>query len=408
MPRFVLSSACIVFLCSHLGAQRAFTLFVDCNNCDFNYLVQQIPYVGLVRVPTGADVRLLVTRGGTGGGGQQYELFFTGLTGDFEGQAEKVTYQIEANSSDDDIRNALLRGVKQGLLPYLVKTDRVQDIDYRVIAEEGAAEDDPTVDNRWDNWVFEVFGGGRYESEAVSTEATGEFNVEADRVTEAKRIRLDAFLEYTQISIDRDTATFIRVRRDYYAAGSMVWSLSDHWSAGGFGGYLYETFENLDNSYFGNAAIEYNIYPYSEVLRREISVAYRLGYRYNNYLETTIFEKNEEGLAYTSMYAQARFRQPWGTINTSLDASAFLRDLSQNEIQLRSNVDLNLYRGLALSFRIRASLISNQINLAAGNTSLEDLILQQRQVATNFRVDARIGVSYTFGYLTNNIINYRL
>jgi hypothetical protein len=407
MPRPLFFLFLMLLSGSQLSAQRAFTLFTDCRSCDFNYIVQQIPYVAHVRVPTGADVRVLVARGSTGGGGEQYDLSFMGLTGDFEGQAETIRFQVEANSSDDDVRNALVRGVKRGLLPYLLQTELAERIDYRVNVEENP---DTTLlpDKTWDHWVFDLFAGGRFESESVRTEATGQFNIEADRVTEAKRVRLDGFFEYTQVTIDQDTAIFRRVRRDYYAGGSMVWSLSPHWSAGGFGAYNYETFENLDNSFFGDAALEYNIYPYTEVLRREISVAYRIGYRYNNYLETTTFGVDAEALAYTSLFAQARFRQPWGTINSSVNASAFLRDLSQNEVQLRSNIDLNVYRGLALSLRVRASLINNQINIPIGNTSIEDIILQQRQVATDFRVRVHFGVSYTFGYLSNNVINYRL
>jgi hypothetical protein len=390
-----------------LSAQQAFTLFTDCDNCDFTYMMQEIPYVAHVRVPVGADVRLLVTSGGTGGGGRRYDLSFVGLAGGFEEQTEEVSFQIEANSSDDAIRTRFVRAVKRGLLPYLLKTELAEEINYSVAVPDNSTTE-ATTQNTWDNWIFGVYAEGDYEDETAQKAIRGEMGLEADRVTEATRIRIDASLDYREREIDRDTAIFIRIRRDWYGAASMVWSLGPHWSAGGFAGYEYSTFENLDNSYFINPAIEYNIYPYDEVLRREISIAYRIGYRQNNYLETTIFDETSEGLYYTSLNAQARFRQPWGTINASVDASAFLRDLKQNRTQGRAWVELNLYRGLALRFSGRLSLIRNQINLPAESSSIEDILLRQRQIATDFRADASVGVSYTFGYLTNNIINYRL
>jgi hypothetical protein len=95
-------------------------------------------------------------------------------------------------------------------------------------------------------------------------------------------------------------------------------------------------------------------------------------------------------------------------VNASLTASAFLHDMNQNRTRGDGWIELNLYRGLALRLSGQLSLIRNQINLPAEDSSLEDILLRQRQIATDFRAEAGIGISYTFGYLTNNIINYRL
>jgi len=52
--------------------------------------------------------------------------------------------------------------------------------------------------------------------------------------------------------------------------------------------------------------------------------------------------------------------------------------------------------------------VRHQINLPAGSASLEDVLLQQKQIATDFETGFRVGVSYTFGSAFNNIINTRL
>ncbi len=50
-------------------AQERARVFLDCRACDFNYLRQEIQFVDYVRDRTDADVHVLATTQGTGGGG---------------------------------------------------------------------------------------------------------------------------------------------------------------------------------------------------------------------------------------------------------------------------------------------------------------------------------------------------
>ena len=49
-------------------------------------------------------------------------------------------------------------------------------------------------------------------------------------------------------------------------------------------------------------------------------------------------------------------------------------------------------------------IINDQISLPREEASIEDILLGQSQLATNFET----GLSYTFGSLYNNVINTRL
>lgn len=53
-------------------------------------------------------------------------------------------------------------------------------------------------------------------------------------------------------------------------------------------------------------------------------------------------------------------------------------------------------------------IINDQISLPRGEASIEDILLGQSQLATNFETDLSFGLSYTFGSLYNNVINTRL
>ena len=391
-----------------VSGQSTLELFTDCN-CDRNFLIQNLPFVDHASVPTSADIRLLVSEGGTGGGGRRYDLSFSGQD-DLADMQLDYSFEVPPNSTDDFVRQRLLAKVKRGLLPFLMATDYTERIDYTVaVLDTATVESEDQLGNNWNRWVFEVYAEGGLESETSQQAAEVEGGVEANRTTQAQRVRIDAEWSYAERKISRDNdETFLRIRRRRFAAGIWVFSLSSHWSLGGFAGYEHSTYENLNHSFRLSPALEFNVYPYSQVLRREITFAYRLGYRYNDYLEKTIFEETAENLYNTSLYVQARFRQPWGNINASFDASAYLHDLSKNRLVLDSYLDLLLFGGLAVRVSLDLQLVRDQLNLPAGETSVEDLLLRQRQIATDFRLGAGLGFRYTFGAISNNVINYRL
>jgi hypothetical protein len=53
------------------------------------------------------------------------------------------------------------------------------------------------------------------------------------------------------------------------------------------------------------------------------------------------------------------------------------------------------------------SKIRNQISLPKGTASLEEVLLQRRQLETGYQFWGSFGVSYSFGSIYNNIVNPR-
>jgi hypothetical protein len=51
--------------------------------------------------------------------------------------------------------------------------------------------------------------------------------------------------------------------------------------------------------------------------------------------------------------------------------------------------------------------IHDQINLAKGNVSQEDVLLQRRQLATSYEYYGSIGIRYSFGSIYTNVVNPR-
>ncbi|MDA0334911.1 MAG: hypothetical protein O2782_07090 [bacterium] len=52
--------------------------------------------------------------------------------------------------------------------------------------------------------------------------------------------------------------------------------------------------------------------------------------------------------------------------------------------------------------------INDQLSLAVGGATLEEVLLRRRELATDYKVWSRAGLSYTFGSIYNNVVNTRL
>ncbi len=381
-------------------------LFIDCN-CEKSYLRQEINYVNHVRDQQLANVILMIYDIANGSGGRTYKLDYKG-TGAYDKISLERSFDSNMNMTSDDIRKGLLETVKNGLLRYLIESDVSDKISYKISDEGLAKRQDIDFDDPWNNWIFEVYGEAQLDKESSRKEFEYEIGFESDRVTEKWRIRTDLQMNLSNSKYVQDDEEFLSKTERYFGYGSIVRSLSDHWSTGIFGGAKYDTYTNIDLSMSLTPAIEYNIFPYREVLRREIVFAYKIGYIYNNYIDTTIFGQDKESLFNHSLDVQVRYRQPWGNIYSRFRVMSFLNDFSKNRLELYSNISVRVFKGLAVRFSGNLDIIRDQINLPSGSASLEDVLLQQKQIATDFEVGFRVGLSYTFGSAFNNIINTRL
>ena len=103
-----------------------------------------------------------------------------------------------------------------------------------------------------------------------------------------------------------------------------------------------------------------------------------------------------------SLTLNLRFREKWGSIYSYLVASQFLDLPEQNRLTLNNNLNIRIIRGLSVRISAYFRFIRDQINLPKGAASVEDLLLRQRQISTNFQNRISMGLSYTFGSIFNN------
>ena len=154
-------------------------------------------------------------------------------------------------------------------------------------------------------------------------------------------------------------------------------------------------------------AVEYNIFPYSESTRRQLTFQYAVGLNSYSYEDTTIFNKLSEVHADQTLTASLALKQPWGSVSTSLEVAALLDDFSKRRAVLFNFLDLRLFKGFSINTFASVSLVRDQLYLAKGESSDEDILVRRRQLASSFTYFGGIGLSYTFGSIFNNVVNPR-
>ena len=100
--------------------------------------------------------------------------------------------------------------------------------------------------------------------------------------------------------------------------------------------------------------------------------------------------------------------QPWGSIYAGLQGSDFMQNPKFYTIEFDTHISARLTKNLSFRVSVNAQSIHNQIYLPAGSASLEEILLQQRSLATTYQYSFSAGLNFTFGSIYNNVINRRL
>jgi hypothetical protein len=384
-------------------------VFFDCGSqfCDFDFFRREIEWVDYVRERQDADVHVLVTTQGTGGGGTEFTLRFLGQRR-FAGRTNVLRHGSRASDSQDEVRRGLLRVLRAGLVSYAVETPAGERIEIAYTTGTAAAEPTVPVGDPWNYWTFSVGANGFFNGEQTYSTMNLSGSASANRTTKALKVNLGANKSYSEQNFKlSDGRTFTNLQRNYGVRSLVVRSLGPNWSAGGRASATSSTFLNQNLALRVAPAVEYNVFPYEQSSERQLTFQYSPGVNYFNYDETTIFGESEEVRFDQSLRATFDVRQPWGSINTSAEAAHFFHDFERNRLEIGGSVNLRLVKGLQFRIGGNAARVRDQLYLPAGDLPIEEILLRQRQLATSYRYFASVGLSYTFGSIFNNVVNPR-
>jgi len=381
---------------------KAPKVFLDCWRCDRDYIRKEITYVNFVRDRTDADIHILVTDENTGSGGNKYTLTFIGRN-QFEDMEKTLTYSSNETETWDEIREGMLEVMKKGLFPFLMKTP-IADL----LTIQCKQDLEPTaVKDNWNFWVFNIRLSGELEEERSKRATQFNWDLSANRVTPEWKIQLGASGDYKEDNYDYEDYSIKSISKEKDLRGLFVKSLNEHWSIGSWIEASSSTYSNIEAHYMVAPALEYNFFPYSQSTRRQLRCLYRIGFHSVNYIERTIYDQTKENLFNESLTLTLEIREPWGSASTSLEGSHYFHDLSKNRFELRGFLSVRIFKGFSINLNGRYDRIHDQLSLPIGGASLDEILLQRKELATNYEYSIDIGFSYTFGSVYSNVVNPR-
>jgi hypothetical protein len=382
-------------------------VFLDCQSggCDFDYFRAAIAFVDWVRERADSDVHVLVTAQVTGSGGSAWTLAFLGQ-GRYAGRTQTLTIATGQSDSDDERRRALARTLRHGLLPYAAESPLAGRID---VVYEAPATAAPARRDRWNYWVFEVSSSANLSGEARSTHRSFAGEIQIRRITEEWKLEFEFDGSENRNRFQLDDSTHFTSRRSRWGFdGLVVKSLGEHWSAGALLEIERNSFRNYDLLLRTAPAVEFNFFPYRDYTRRSLTIEYAAGLEVANYTDTTIFGLTRERRPLHYLEISLKTRQPWGNTSVSSALLQYLHDTGRFNLSLNASASIRLVRGLSLNFQAGYDVIRDQLYLPSTGASPEEVIAQQRALATNYSYSSGFGLAYTFGSIYNNIVNPRL
>ena len=382
-------------------------VYLDCSRrtCDLNYIRKEITFVNYVRDRQSADVHILVTQQRTGSGGNEYTLAFIGLQ-KYQGRDSTLQYISKSTDTSDQVRSGMVNVLKQGLIPYVSDTPLAEYISISYKQRKGFKP--APVKDKWNFWVFSVSFRGNLDLEQQSKSSRYNISLSANRTTEEWKMRFWANGEFRtnkyQIS-DTEELVSKTKRKTFFTQA--IKSLGDHWAVGASVYANQSTYDNADLFASIGPAIEYNIYPYDVSTRRELRIQYSISYGYRDYIETTLYEKDEEYLFSHRLQVNFSVREPWGNIGVQLSGSNFLHDFSKNNLKAEGGFNVRILKGLSFNMSAEYTRIRDQLSLPKGGATYEDILLKLKRLASNYRFELQVGFSYRFGSIYNNVVNPR-
>ncbi len=186
-----------------------------------------------------------------------------------------------------------------------------------------------------------------------------------------------------------------------------IWGINQHWSYGVFGNFNRSKYRNYERSISTYGGLEYNFFPYKESASKSLVLTAKLGSVFNTYFEKTVYNKTEEQLWHGKLLLNGNIVKKWGSIYAGVDYQSYLHNLNLYAVGFNLGTNLRITKGLDFNTNAYYGIQHDQINIAAGNLSLEETLLAQKQLQSGYNYYFSIGLSYSFGSIYNSIVNPR-
>ncbi len=99
--------------------------------------------------------------------------------------------------------------------------------------------------------------------------------------------------------------------------------------------------------------------------------------------------------------------QKWGSLSIELELNQYLHDMKLYSIFINPDLEWSVFKGFSIDIGGYIAFVSDRINIAKADIEDEDILLQTKQLDTDYSFFTYIGVNYRFGSKYNNYVNTR-
>ena len=389
-------------------------VFIDCSNtwCDQTFIKTEINIVDFLLDNQAADLHILITEQETGGGGSQFQLIFFGQN-KFKQMTDTLRFNTDPIATDFEERDLLIKYLKLGLTPYIVKAGNGKDItiEMKTKTDEKKKDTSSITKDPWNYWVFRTGANGFISADENYKQYNFGGNLSANRVTEELKVGFELYGNKNKDSYYLEDSTgkkkIITKNENYNFQHYLIKSINDHWSYGYQVELSRNSFSNNKGRLLFRTGFEYDIFPYKEVNTKFFTLSYTVDVRRNSYFDTTLYDKLKETLYGQSVEANLSFRQKWGTIEFGVDYHNYFHDWKYLNLGVNGEVEIRITGGLLFNFSAYAELSHDQIYLSKEKVDATVVLTRQRQIASGYFFYTQFGLSYRFGSKLNNFVNPR-
>lgn len=410
---FLFLCICIYsFSFSQQTQKKRLTIFVDCSNtfCDLTYIRTEINVVDFVLDRLAADVHVLLTTQDIGSGGEQFQLIFYGLNR-FSGIKDTLRFETLPLATDAEEREFVVKYLQAGLASFIAKAGFLNELTIqskiKVDSTGKTTQSNQNTKDKWNYWVYRVGANGNFNSDQNYRSQNLNSRISANRVTDKLKLLFSINggenKNIFTIGSDKITVKNHNIRFSH----TLAKSINQHWTYGYDISAFQSTFSNIKSQVFFSPGIEYNIFPYSSVNSKLLTIRYGLDIRNNQYFDTTVYNKKSETLAGQNLSIGLSLNQKWGTISGGVTYRNFLNNWKLLNLSFNTQIDVRLTGNLSFFMYAYPSIVRDQIFLPKGDASTDDILARRRQLQSNYNFFMGFGITYRFGSILNNFVNPR-
>lgn len=379
------------------------SIFLDCSNggdCHLDFIRKELNILTFVRDRTDADVQVMITNQWNSNGGAISNLILVGRNA-YQSHSDTLSYFIDPNLTEDDKRNLLAKNLRIALFPFLKKTEIGKSLEVVYPTREALGLDSVAKDP-WNYWVFQLGMNGSTDGNANYLNMYGSGYLSVNRETEKARtgIYFNAFLSRQEYKDNGETYSYDF--QSYYGEANHSAKLNEHLAIGVSSFYSKSIYSNFKNRVSAQPRFEYSIFPYKDFNTKRLVLGLDVGPQFNQYMDTTIYLKTQELVLQQNVSLISSLTKPWGSVNIGLFWSNYLHDFSKNQFSINGAISTRLFKGLNLAIWGNYAFVHDQINIRKGDISVDQLLVKNKELLSNYNFNLGMGISYRFGSKNNN------